>query len=106
MGDQKSAGSAVRSPRREAARGSRGTALDCLAEASILEDDFDFSTPEGEAAIRAAIGLVLEVRETETRLAWKVRLYERTLGLAVIPVLLRRAILAVRRRGFSLRRGR
>lgn len=76
------------------------------AEASMLEDDFDFSTPEGEAAIRAAIGLVLEVRDAESRLAWKVRLYERTLGLAVIPVLLRRTILAVKRRGFSLRRGR
>jgi hypothetical protein len=72
----------------------------------MLEDDFDFSTPEGEAAIRAAIGLVLEVREAESRLARKVRLYERTLGLAVIPVLLRRTILAVKRRGFSLRRGR
>jgi hypothetical protein len=69
------------------------------------EDDFDFSTPEGEAAIRAAIALVLEVREAETSLARKVRLYERTLGLAVIPVLLRRTILAAKRRGFSVRRG-
>jgi hypothetical protein len=75
-------------------------------EASILEDDFDFSTPEGEAAIRAAIALVLEVRETETSpLARRVRLYERTMGLAVIPMLLRRRILAAKRRGFSLRRG-
>jgi hypothetical protein len=69
------------------------------------EGDFDFSTPEGEAAIRAAIALVLEVREAETSLARKVRLYERTLGLAVIPVLLRRTILAAKRRGFSVRRG-
>jgi hypothetical protein len=80
--------------------------LDRLTDASMPEDEFDFSTPEGEAAIRAAIALVLEVRETETSpLARKVRLYERTLGLAVIPVLLRRTILAVKRRGFSLRRG-
>jgi hypothetical protein len=72
----------------------------------MLEDDFDFSTPEGEAAIRAAIALVLEVRETEiSPLARKVRLYERTMGLAVVPVLLRRTILAAKRRGFSLRRG-
>jgi hypothetical protein len=106
LADQKSAGGAVPIPPGTAVRGNRGTALDSLAEASILEDDFDFSTPEGEAAIRAAIALVLEVRETETRLAWKVRLYERTLGLAVIPVLVRRTILAVKRRGVSIRHGR
>ena len=75
-------------------------------EAATLVEDFDFSTPEGEAAIRAAMALVLEVRSTETSpSARKVRLYERTLGLAVIPVLLRRAILKVRGRCFSLRRG-
>ena len=80
--------------------------IDCLAEASILEDDFDFSTLEAEAAIRAAMALVLEIRRTEmSPLARKVRLYERTLGLAVAPVLLRRAVLAVKRRGFSLRHG-
>ena len=79
---------------------------DRLTEASMLKDEFDFSTPEGEAAIRAAIALVLEVRETETSpLARKVRLYERTLGLAVVPVLIRRAILGAKRRGLSLRRG-
>jgi hypothetical protein len=80
--------------------------LDRPTEAPMLDDDFDFSTPEGEAAIRAAIALVLEVRELETSpLARKVRLYERTLGLAVIPVLLVQAIRAARRRGFSPRRG-
>ena len=80
--------------------------LDRVTEASMLEDDFDFSTPEGEAAIRAAIALVLEVRELETSpLARKVRLYERTLGLAVIPVLLGQTIRGARRRGFSPRRG-
>jgi len=80
--------------------------LDCLTEASMLEGDFDFSTPEGEAAIRAAIALVLEVREIETSpLARKVRLYERTLGLAVIPTLLRRAFLAAKKRGYLRRRG-
>jgi hypothetical protein len=78
--------------------GSDRTVLDCLSEAAVLDGDFDFSTPEGEAAIRAAIALVLEVREAESGLAKKIRLYERTLGLAVIPVLLRRMILAVRYR--------
>ncbi len=106
MADQKSAGGAVRALTRRAARGSYRTVPDRLTEASMLEDDFDFSTPEGEAAIRAAIALVLEVRETEiSPLARKVRLYERTMGLAVVPVLLRRTILAAKRRGFSLRRG-
>lgn len=80
--------------------------LDRLTEASMLEDDFDFSTPEGERAIRVAIALVLEVRESETSpLARKVRLYERTLGLAVIPVLLRRAFVAAKKRGSLRRRG-
>jgi hypothetical protein len=55
--------------------GSNRTVLDCLTEASMPVGDFDFSTPEGEAAIRAAIALVLEVREAESGLAKKVRLY-------------------------------
>lgn len=87
-------------PRRGTTRGNQRAVLDRLTEAPNLGNDFDFSTPEGEAAIRAAITLVLEVRETESRMARKVRLYERTLGLAVIPVLLRRLVLAVTGRGF------
>lgn len=55
------------------------------------DDDFDFSTPEGEAAMRAANALVLEVTRP---LARRVALYERTLGLAVIPILLRRVIIS------------
>lgn len=62
-------------------------------------DDFDFSTPEGEAAIRAANAIVLEVTRP---LARRVALYERTLGLAVIPILVRRAIID----RWRLRRGR
>ncbi len=66
-----------------------------LTASSGPEDDFDYSTPEAEAAIRAATALILEIREEQTSpLARKVALYERTLGLAVIPVLLRRAIIA------------
>lgn len=60
-----------------------------------LGDEFDYSTPEAEAAIRAALALVLELREDVTGpLARKVALYERTFGLAVIPVLVRRALKA------------
>jgi len=68
---------------------------------SSVEDDFDYSTPQAEAAIRAANAMVLELARP---LARKVALYERTLGLAVIPVLLRRAILGwwIRRRGQHL----
>jgi hypothetical protein len=104
--DQTSAGGAVRALTRRAARGSYRTVFDRRTEASMPEEDFDFSTPEGEAAIRAAIALVLEVRELETSpLARRVRLYQRTLGLAVIPVLLREAFLAAKKRGSLRRRG-
>jgi hypothetical protein len=77
-----------------------------LTALSGLEDDFDWSTPEAEAALRAASALILEIREDQTGpLARKVALYERTFGLAVIPVLLRRAIIARRRRSPLRRRG-
>lgn len=79
---------------------------DPLTASSRLKDEFDYSTPEAEEAMRAAIALVLEVREEVTGpLARKVALYERTLGLAVIPVLLRRAFISIRRRRFRWRRG-
>lgn len=53
----------------------------------------DASTPEGEMAIHAAIDLILDLREKQVApLVRKIALYERTLGLAVIPVLIRRAI--------------
>ena len=69
-------------------------------------DEFDYSTPEAEEAIRAATALVLEIREEVTSpLARRVALYERTFGLAVVPVLLRRAILARWRRSRMRRRG-
>jgi hypothetical protein len=79
---------------------------DPVTKSSRPEDDFDYSTPEAEEAIRAAAALVLEIRQDQTGpLARKVALYERTLGLAVIPVLLRRAIIARRRRSTLRRRG-
>jgi len=61
-------------------------------------NDFDYSTPEALRAMADVSALVLEVRESSTEpLARKVRLYERTLGLAVIPVLVRRAFLVAAR---------
>lgn len=79
---------------------------DPLTVSSDLEGEFDYSTPEAAEAIRVVAALVLEIREEKTGpLARKVALYERTLGLAVIPVLLRRAIIAARRRS-PLRRRR
>jgi hypothetical protein len=60
-------------------------------------DDFDFSSPEGQRALEGALDLVEEIREELLR---KTRLYERTLGLAVVPVLLRRAaIIGFRKMG-------
>lgn len=62
---------------------------------------FDYSTPEAQAALQDITALVLEIREEYTGpLARKVALYERTLGLAVLPVLLRRgAIVLLRKMG-------
>jgi hypothetical protein len=61
-----------------------------------LTDPFDYATPEAQEAVRAASQLILEVRENANGpLARKVRLYERTLGIAVIPVLIRRAVLKI-----------
>lgn len=69
-------------------------------------DDFDYSTPEAEEALRVVTALILEIREDVTGpLTERVELYERTLGLAVIPVLIRRAIRRLwgRRRARGLR---
>jgi hypothetical protein len=56
-----------------------------------LSDPLDYSTRETQEAMKSALGLVLELRDqTTSPLARKVRLYETTLGLAVIPVLLLR----------------
>lgn len=75
--------------------GGLGSRPDSLAKSAGNADEFDFSTPEGVAAIRAANELVLEVARP---LARKVALYERTLGLAVVPVLIRRWMVARLRR--------
>jgi hypothetical protein len=61
--------------------------------------DIDFSTVEGAAAIRAALAMVQEVRDDVTGpLARRVALYEKTFGLAVVPVLVRRVSIRLWRR--------
>jgi hypothetical protein len=59
--------------------------------------DFDYSTPEARRALSDVTELLLEVRTEiapQVRLyERKLRLYERSLGLAVIPVLVRRLAL-------------
>jgi hypothetical protein len=64
-----------------------------------MYEDYDYSTPEAQAALSQVSALVLEIREEHARtLQRKIDVYERTLGLAVIPVLVRRAAIVVRKR--------
>jgi hypothetical protein len=60
----------------------------------VAEGALDYTTAEGQEAIRLAHELMLDLREDLSADAYerKVALYERTLGLAVIPVLVRRAL--------------
>ena len=59
---------------------------------------FDYSSPEGEAALDQALSLVLQIRRDYMAPAErKIRLYERTLGLAVIPLLIRRGLIMLGR---------
>jgi len=57
--------------------------------------DFDYSTPEAQDALAGVTELVLEIR---AEIEGKTRLYERTLGIAVAPVLIRRAAIVAYRR--------
>jgi hypothetical protein len=79
-------------------------------------DEFDYSTPEAQAALEGMSELVLEIRQEIARQVRlpagpsggyerKVRRYERTLGLAVIPVLLRRAAIRMYQRIRQRRQG-
>lgn len=62
-------------------------------------DEFDYSTPEAQQALANALGIILELREDRTGpLARRVALYEKTLGLAVIPSLLARGAVCVARK--------
>ena len=62
-------------------------------------DNMNYASPEAQDSFRTAMGIMLELRDHSAgRLARKVRVYERTLGLAVIPVLVRRALIHLGRR--------
>lgn len=62
----------------------------------------DYSSAENLAALPFVIDLILDVRreatESHRELTRKIQLYERSLGLLVIPVLLRRAAIVALRR--------
>lgn len=61
--------------------------------------DFDYSTPEAQQALEGVTQLILDIRQEYVgSISRRVALYERTLGLAVIPVLVRRAVIIARRR--------
>lgn len=65
-------------------------------------EDFDYSTPEAQDALADVTELILELHQEIGR---KTDLYERTFGLAVIPVLLRRAALVTYRKVRAWRQG-
>lgn len=63
-------------------------------ESTSAPHDVDYSTPEMQEALRSLQPLILEIREElATPADRRLALYERTLGLAVIPVLIRRAFI-------------
>ena len=64
--------------------------------------DFDYSTPEAQDALAGVTELIMEIRDETQR---KTTLYERSLGLAVVPVLIRRAVLIAHRRVRQWRQG-
>jgi len=68
-------------------------------------EDFDYSAPEAQKAMQGITSLILEIRKERGPVARKIALYERTLGLAVIPVLVRRALIVAGRRMSQRRRG-
>lgn len=66
------------------------------------DTDFDYSTPEALRALEGVTDLVFDIDHEVRR---KAELYEKTLGLAVIPVLLRRAALVTYRKVRQRRQG-
>jgi hypothetical protein len=55
----------------------------------------DYSSPEAQKALEDVTALIAEIRDGLYR---RTTLYERTLGLAVAPVLVRRALIVLRRK--------
>ena len=72
--------------------------MDGSKQHDYVSADFDYSTPPGREAVSLALDLVLALRQElkADSIERKVALYERTLGLAVIPVLLRRTAIRLR----------
>jgi hypothetical protein len=72
-------------------RSSPGNPNDVGDQAS---QDFDFSTPEAQIALEGVSKLVLEIRDELRQQVdlseRKIRIYERSLGVAVVPALIRR----------------
>ena len=77
------------------------------AESEARLDEFDYSTPEARHAMKVALDLVLEIREERDatlrgelestkrkleKVSRRLALYERTLGLAVVPVRVKRVL--------------
>jgi hypothetical protein len=68
-------------------------------------EDFDYSTPEAQRAFMLASTLLLDIRDEYVKpTSRKIALYERTLGLAVLPVLLRRCAIVLARKVRERRR--
>jgi hypothetical protein len=62
-------------------------------------EGFDYSTPEAQQALTDVLDVVLEIRDDlDSPMTRRVALYERTLGLAVIPVLLGRVVRSATRK--------
>lgn len=72
------------------------------ARPATTKADFDYSTPEAQAAMAGITDLIVEMQKEIDR---KTLLYERTLGLAVAPVLARRAAIVLHRRFRAWRQG-
>jgi FkbM family methyltransferase len=77
--------------------GGDGSPAPVTRRAEEMHHEFDYSSPEAQVALEGVSNLILEIRADlapQVRsYERKLRLYERTFGVAVIPVLLRRAML-------------
>jgi FkbM family methyltransferase len=91
------AGTGVRESGTEADSGGGLSPAPNTRRAEEIHHDFDYSSPEAQVALEGVSNLILEIRADlapQVRsYERKLRLYERTFGVAVIPVLLRRAML-------------
>lgn len=102
----------------EALEGLSGILLEIRDEYSValpheITRGFDYSTPEAQVVLERLSGILLEIRDDDSLVRQqidahaerKLALYERTLGLAVVPVLIRRGVRALGRKMRGNRRG-